>query len=66
MKLFLEHLGAKTFMVNAGIAAFWTGGRYGIGAATGVSAHLIFISVEDKWKIAVFAESLPTAVVADS
>jgi len=64
-ELGFEKLGTKAFVNNAGVVTLWTACRDFFGVATEVTAQSIIIGVEGQGKVAIRAEGLPAAVLAD-
>ena len=65
-EFFLDKLSAEAFVMDAGVATFWTRGRNGVAGATSMAAELVFVGVENERQETFLAESLPAALIADS
>ncbi len=64
-ELGFEQLGTKALMDNAGVVTFWAARRDFFGVAAEVTAQGIVVGVESEGEVAVWAKSLPTAVLTD-
>lgn len=49
LEFLFDEFRAETFVMDGGIAAFWTRSWNWESATTGMAAHLVFIGMKDQW-----------------